>query len=260
MTDYANSGTKTGQVVWITGASMGIGCALALELATRGMTVIASARSQDKLQTLVEASQNLAGSIFSYPLDVTDQQAVNDVISAIKNDFAVIDQAVLNAGTFLPMHGSRFSAEVIRQQFDLNVFGVSYCLEALIPVMKQQSHGLLAINASLAGYRGLPKSAAYGATKAALINMAESLKLDLGKSGIDVKVINPGFVKTPLTDKNDFHMPFLVDSRQAAEAIAEGLERKGFEIRFPTLFAGIIGVLRHLPYQLYFGIVKHIKT
>ena len=157
------------------------------------------------------------------------------------------------------MSGRRFSSDIIKQQFDLNVFGVSYCLEALIPIMKEQNHGLLAINASLAGYRGLPKSAAYGATKAALINMAECLKLDLHKCGIDVKIINPGFVKTPLTDKNDFQMPFLMDSEQAARAICKGLEGKAFEIRFPAVFAGFIGLLRHLPYKLYFGLVSRVK-
>ncbi|AMO57747.1 oxidoreductase [Endozoicomonas montiporae] len=251
--------TTKKNVIWITGASMGIGRALALELASRGHTVIASARSEDKLTTLVEESASLPGSIHAYPLDVTHQQAVNDAVAAIQKDFSTIDQAILNAGTFLPMQGNRFKADVIKQQFDLNVFGVSYCLEALIPVMKQQKQGLLAINASLAGYRGLPKSAAYGATKAALINMAECLKLDLDREGIDVKVINPGFVKTPLTDKNDFHMPFLVDSEQAARVISDGLARSRFEIRFPTLFAGLLGLLKHLPYRCYFALVKRAK-
>ena len=209
--------TTKSNVIWITGASMGIGKALALELADQGHTVIVSARSRDKLSALVEESHPLPGAIHAYPLDVTCQQSVNDVVTAIQNDFSTIDQAVLNAGTFLPMPGSRFSADVIKQQFDLNVFGVSYCLEALIPVMKQQKRGLIAINASLAGYRGLPKSAAYGATKAALINMAECLKLDLDPYGLDVKVINPGFVKTPLTDKNDFTMPFLMESKTGCQ-------------------------------------------
>lgn len=238
---------------------MGIGKALALELANRGHTVIASARSRDKLSVLVEESRPLSGAIHAYPLDVTCQQAVNDVVIAIQNDFPTIDQAVLNAGTFLPMPGSRFRADVIKQQFDLNVFGVSYCLEALIPIMKQQKHGVLAINASLAGYRGLPKSAAYGATKAALINMAECLKLDLDPYGIDVKVINPGFVKTPLTDKNDFTMPFLMESEQAARIISNGLASNKFEIRFPAVFAGIMGFLRRLPYRCYFALVKRVR-
>ena len=251
--------TTKSNVIWITGASMGIGKALALELANQGHTVIASARSRDKLSALVEESRPLPGAIHAYPLDVTCQQSVNDVVTAIQNDFSTIDQAVLNAGTFLPMPGSRFSADVIKQQFDLNVFGVSYCLEALIPVMKQQKRGLLAINASLAGYRGLPKSAAYGATKAALINMAECLKLDLDPYGLDVKVINPGFVKTPLTDKNDFTMPFLMESEQAARIISNGLVSRKFEIRFPTVFAGTMGFLRRLPYRCYFALVKRVR-
>ena len=246
-------------IIWITGASKGIGKALALELAHRGHTVIASARSQDKLTALVQESGPLPGTIHAYPLDVTCQQSVHDVVADILNNFSTIDQAVLNAGTFFAMSGSRFQANVIKQQFDLNVFGVSHCLEALIPVMKQQKHGLLAINASLAGYRGLPKSAAYGASKAALINMAECLKLDLDPYSIDVKIINPGFVKTPLTDKNDFHMPFLIDSEQAARAISKGLISRKFEIRFPSVFAGIMAFLKHLPYRCYFALVRQIK-
>ena len=224
------------KIVWITGASQGIGRALALEMAANGAFVIASARSQEKLESLVEEAEHLPGTIASYPVDVTDEPAVHDTIVAIHRDFGRIDQAVLNAGTFIPMNGAHFKAQVMKEQLDLNVMGVSYCLEKLIPIMLDQGQGTIAINSSLAGYRGLSGSAAYGATKAALINMAEALKLDLTDTGLDIKIINPGFVKTPLTDKNQFPMPFLMDVDKAARAIRKGLQRKAFEIRFPTVF------------------------
>lgn len=245
-------------VAWITGASQGIGRALALAMAEQGITVAVSARSQDNLSTLVEDARQLPGTVVAYPLDVTDQQAVNQTVERIIRELGQIDQAILNAGTFIPMPASRFRARVIHEQMTLNVMGVCYCLEPLITAMQAKGRGLIAINASLAGYRGLPKSSAYGATKAALINMAESMYLDLRSSGIDIKIINPGFVKTPLTDKNRFSMPFLMAVDDAAKAILRGLRSNRFEIRFPFLFAGIIGLLRILPYRLYFWLIRRL--
>ena len=244
--------------VWITGASQGIGRALALEMVNHGMTVIASARNRNNLESLRNEAAGSLGQLEIYPLDVTDSSAVAECINSIVDKFGRIDQAVLNAGTYIPMDGKDFSASVVQQQVDLNLMGVCYCIEPLIPVMKHQKQGVIAINASLSGYRGLPQAGAYGASKAALINMAESLHLDLLSTGIDVKIINPGFVKTPLTDKNTFPMPFLISSRKAAQIITAGMNRRGFEIRFPLLFSWLLRLLQIIPYSLYFKLVKRI--
>ena len=246
-------------VAWVTGASQGIGRALALEMAAHGISVIASARNRQKLDSLVAEANGLSGDIRAYPLDVTDGQAVYSVIDSLHKEFGKIDLAVLNAGTFIPMQGRYFRAGVVKDQMELNVMGVSYCLEKLIPIMVDQGQGVIAINSSLAGYRGLSGSAAYGASKAALINMAESLHLDLMGTGVDVKIINPGFVKTPLTDKNQFPMPFLMDVDRAAKVIYKGLVRKAFEIRFPFIFGSIMGLLRYFPYWLYFHLLRSLR-
>ncbi|WP_067583545.1 SDR family NAD(P)-dependent oxidoreductase [Endozoicomonas ascidiicola] len=246
-------------VVWITGASQGIGEALAVAMAKKGMTVLASARNHEHLNNLVDTSKNLVGQILAYPLDITDQSAVNGTVEKIMEDHGRIDQAILNAGTYIPIPADTFNSHDVRQQVELNIMGASYCIEALLPSMKTRGQGVIAINASLAGYRGLPKAAGYGATKAALINMAESLHSELSDQGVHFKVINPGFVKTPLTDKNTFPMPFLIGSDEAASIIIKGLASKRFEIRFPRIFAAIMGTLRHLPYVLYFPIVRKIR-
>ncbi|MGI9275492.1 MAG: SDR family NAD(P)-dependent oxidoreductase [Endozoicomonas sp.] len=245
---------KNNGLVWITGASQGIGRALAIELARRGKTVAASARNKEKLSALVQDAEQLPGKIFTFSVDVTDQAAVELTVDDIEKQLGGIDQAVLNAGTFLPMEGSEFRADVVRDHFELNVMGVCYCIEPLVQRMSERGKGLIAINGSLAGYRGLPKSSAYGASKAALINLAESLYLDLRKPGIDVKIINPGFVRTPLTDRNAFPMPFLTEAEKAASIIADGLSRKAFEIHFPVLFSSLMGFLRLLPNRFYLAL------
>ncbi len=242
-------------VAWITGASQGIGEALALLLAKQGMRVVVSARNGEKLEELHQQAKDLTGEIIPLTLDILDRLSVESAVRGIVEQYGSIDLAVLNAGNFIPMDGRVFRAETVQQHMDLNVMGTSYCLEPLIELMREQGSGQIAINASLSGYRGLPMASAYGASKAALINMAECLHLELKSSGIDVRLINPGFVKTPLTDKNTFHMPFLVSSEQAARSIAQGLKRKGFEIRFPFVFARIMGLLRVIPYRLYFFLV-----
>ncbi|WP_257295777.1 SDR family oxidoreductase [Endozoicomonas sp. YOMI1] len=243
-------------LVWITGASQGIGEAVAIALTREGMTVAASARNEERLAALARQSAELPGRIVPYPLDVTDQTAVDETVNQIIDNHGPIDQAILNAGTYIATPAAEFTSSVVRQQMELNLMGVCHCLEPLIATMKKQGKGVIAINASLAGYRGLPKAAGYGATKAALINMAESLNSELWREGIDIKVINPGFVKTPLTNKNRFPMPFLMEVDKAAEIIVKGMKGRQFEIRFPRIFAATLGLLRHLPYPLYFWLVR----
>ncbi|WOG27274.1 SDR family NAD(P)-dependent oxidoreductase [Endozoicomonas sp. 8E] len=247
------------KVIWITGASQGIGRQLALTMARQGGTVIATARSFGNLDRLQNEALDLEGIIIPLPADVTRHDEVTRVAEEIMSRFGQVDIAVLNAGTFIKTAGMDFRSTHMRQHFELNVMGVCHCLDALIPTMVNQQSGTLAINASLAGYRGLPAAAAYGASKAALINMAESLYTDLKPKGVDIKLINPGFVKTPLTDKNTFEMPFLMDVEPAAEAILRGLNGKHFEIRFPKVFGMMMGMLRILPYRAYFGVTRRLN-
>ena len=244
--------------VWITGASQGIGRSVALALAAGGVNVIASARSLDKLEQLVADSADLPGDIHLVPVDVTDYAAVLMAVDAIEASWGTLDLAFLNAGTYLPMKAAEFDCYVIQQQMDLNVMGVCHCIEPLMEVFKERGKGHIAINASLAGYRGLPSSGGYGASKAALINLAESMRVELDQRVIKVQVINPGFVKTPLTDKNTFHMPCLMDSDKAAQALIKGLQSSRFEIRFPFAFGLVMGVLKSLPFSLYSKIVRRL--
>lgn len=238
--------------VWITGASMGIGEALARRLARDGAEVVASARSAERLDAL--AAEDADG-IVAWPLDITDHAAVREAVARIEAERGPIDVAVLNAGTHRPVAAADFTAAGLRDLMEINVMGTAACLEALLPRMIARGRGRIAVVASVAGYRGLPTSAYYGATKAALINLTESLKFDLDRAGVTIQLIDPGFVKTPLTDRNEFPMPFLIGADVAADRIATGLRSSRFEIAFPRAFVAILKLLRLLPYRLYFPLV-----
>lgn len=236
-------------VVWITGASAGIGRALALRFARAGFRVAASARRADELAALAAEGE---GRIEPAPLDVTDAAATAAVVARLQP----IALAVLNAGTHDPMGAADFSTERLRRLFEINLFGVANALEAALPDMRRRRAGKVAIVASVAGYRGLPTAVAYGATKAALVNMAESLKLELEGSGVRVALVCPGFVDTPLTRKNPFPMPFLMSAEAAADRMFHGLLGDAFEITFPRRFTWGMKALRLLPYALYFPLVR----
>lgn len=239
-------------VVWITGASAGIGRALALRFARAGFRVAASARGAEALASLAAEG---GGRIEAVPLDVTDGAAVAAAIARL----GPISLAVLNAGSHSPMGAADFSVERLRRLFEVNVFGVAQGLEAVLPAMLGRRAGKVAIVASVAGYGGLPTAVAYGATKAALINMAESLKLELEGTGVSVALVCPGFVDTPLTAKNDFPMPFLMRAEDAAERMFQGLLGNAFEITFPRRFTWMLKALQLLPYALYFPIVGQTR-
>lgn len=245
-------------LVWLTGASAGIGRAVALRLAREGWRVAASARRAEALASLCTEARGLPGDIRAFPVDVTDRLAVADCVAAIECDFGRIDLAVLNAGTHEPMPADKFSAATVRRLLDINVMGVANGLEAVLPLLIARGAGRVAIVASLAGYGGLPSAAAYGASKAALINLAEALRPELLEKGVILQLINPGFVKTPLTDRNDFEMPFLISAEEAAEAILRGLRSDRFEIAFPGTFVRLMKLLRLLPYSLYFRITRRL--
>ncbi len=251
-----SAGGQGGRVVWITGASSGIGRALALNLAKRGDHVAASARDEKALQSLANEASSLSGCIHPYPLDITNAENCARTVDQVSGKFGPIALAILNAGTHHPVEAEDFAADDLAKLIGVNLLGTGNCLDPLLKRMIKAGAGHIAIVASVAGYRGLPTSIYYGASKAAQINLAEALKFDLDRLGVKLQLVNPGFVKTPLTDQNDFPMPFLMEVGEAAERIANGLESSAFEIAFPRRFAFLLKLFRLLPYRLYFPIVS----
>ncbi|MEQ8735273.1 MAG: SDR family NAD(P)-dependent oxidoreductase [Rhodospirillaceae bacterium] len=246
------------KVLWITGAGKGIGRSVALEYASHGWVVAISARTQSDLDEVVKQAEEdkASGKVYAYALDVTDHDAVKQVFKTIEADLGPVTQVIFNAGTHSPTSPSAFSVVPFRTLIEVNYMGAVNGLDAVLSTLIDRKSGHIAIVASVAGYGGLPNASAYGATKAALINMCESLKTQLDALGVTLSVINPGFVRTPLTDKNDFPMPFLMEPEAAAKAIYDGMARKKFEIAFPTPFVIILKFLQLLPYGLYFALVK----
>ena len=241
---------------WVTGASSGIGKALALKLAGEGFTVYATARSEEALAELAGQSAGLRGRIVAAPGDVTDTKAMAGIAERIDSDGNGLALAVFNAGVYLPVHGETLKVEDFDKTFAVNLSGVVNGLVPAIERMKARGRGQVAIVSSVTGYGGMPTSAAYGATKAALINMAESLKFDLDKFGVRIQVINPGFVDTPATADNAFEMPALVQPEAAARRIAQGLKSGSFEITFPRRFTYVLKALQFLPYPVYFWLMN----
>lgn len=242
---------------WITGASSGIGRELALEAARRGWRVVATARRADELQALAAACV-IPNAIIPAPADVTDEAGIAALVARIEAEHGPIARAFLNAGLYLPVTLEPFEVSKYHKSFAVNLGGVANALGALVPRMLARGGGQIAVNASVAGYSGLPTSAAYGATKAGLINMVESLKFEGDRQGILFQLVNPGFVETPATAKNPFPMPFLMKVEDAAKRIAEGMDSARFEIIFPRRFAYILKFLRILPYPLYFALAKRV--
>ncbi len=242
-------------VAWITGASTGIGRSLALALAREGYTVAATARSADKLATLCAEASGLKGSIHGFAGDVTDEAAMTALVADIEAKLGALALAVFNAGNYWPSHGHKLSAENVVKTYTINVFGFVYGLVPAVESFKKRGRGHVVVVSSVSGYGGLPLASAYGSSKAAVINMAAALKFDFDRMNIRIQVINPGFVDTPLTGKNEFAMPALMPVEKAAQRIADGLRSGGFEITFPRRFTWVLKAINLLPYGLYFPLV-----
>lgn len=245
-------------VIWITGASTGIGRATALHYLGAGHSVIACARSPTKLQRLAGEAAGLAGHLYTFTADVCDLEVLEAGYNAAIADMGEPDCAILNAGTHVPTPVAELRIDDFRTLMDVNYMGVINSLSLAHATMKARGRGQIAIVASLAGYRGLPLASAYGASKAALINLAESMREEMALEGIDLRLVNPGFVKTPLTDLNDFPMPFLMPADEAALALARGLESRRFEIFFPRKFGFVMKLLRALPPWLLFIVSRRM--
>ncbi|MBA3338668.1 MAG: SDR family NAD(P)-dependent oxidoreductase [Geodermatophilaceae bacterium] len=234
-----------GTTFWITGASGGIGAALATELHRRGGRIAISARRRERLEAVSQGRMHVE------PLDITDKAAVHTAVQAVRDALGSIDVAVLNAGTWQQVRTDEFDAESFRTTFDTNVMGTVHCIEAVLPTMLVNRSGAISGMASVAGYRGLPGSEAYGASKAALINLLESLRGSLGPRGIRVQTISPGFVKTDLTARNKFPMPFMISPDKAAAIIADGIAAEKTEIVFPLPMMLLMKTARLVPNALW---------
>ncbi len=247
--------TPADGAAWVTGASSGIGRAVALKLARQGFTVAVTARSAEALETLAGETGASRGTIVPMPGDVTDAAAMDAIVKRIEAEHGGLALVVLNAGVYTAMDGTAPSVDLFDKHFAVNLEGVTNGLVPAIAAMKPRGRGQIAIVSSVAGYVGLPQAAAYGATKAALINMAEALKFDMDRLGILVQLVCPGFVDTPATAQNPFEMPFLMKVDEAADKLVAGLATTRFEITFPRAFTYQLKLLRALPYWAYFPLV-----
>lgn len=241
----------TNKTVWIVGASSGIGAALAAELDRRGAHLVLTARRGDVLASI---NHQLGGRHRVIAADVVDAPALAAAAQAI----GPIDSAVYLAALYTPALLEDMDINAARQTVEVNLIGALNFIDAVYGPMRAQKHGQIALCGSVAGYCGLPAGQPYGATKAAVINLAQSLRVEAAVHGIDVRLINPGFVRTPLTDKNDFDMPMIMEPEAAAHALADGLCGRRFEISFPAKFTRLVRWMSWLPYPLFFKVTGHI--
>lgn len=241
------------KTVWLIGASEGIGAALAAKLAPACGHIILSARSEDKLRLL---AAQLPFNVSVVAMDVTDITTVTAAWAHIGTAGKLPDVVIYNAGTYVPMDSAHFDLANAEHMLEVNLNGALRVLSVVLPCFVKRNSGHIALVASVAGYRGLPGAIGYGASKAALIHLAENLRADLSQTGIKVQVINPGFVQTRLTALNDFAMPCIITPVKAADYIIRGLQKGSFEIHFPKRFSLILKALSLLPDRLYFWLLQ----
>ena len=241
------------KVIWITGASSGIGKAVATKFAKNGWIVAASARRENLLNELKEINEN----IYPFPLDVTDIDKCKLVASSIINQFKNIDICLFGTGMHDPKSEKKFNLEKVREIMEVNYFGTMNSINSIYDYFSEKKNGQISIISSVAGYRGLPAAGAYCASKAALTSFAESLNFDMQMKNVRVSLVSPGFIKTPMTDQNDFPMPMIKSPEFAANEIYKGLTmKKSFEIHFPKAFTYFLKFLQILPSSIYFKLVS----
>ena len=245
----------TNKVIWITGGSSGIGKSLAYKFANEGWQVAISARRENLLKEISESNEKIK----SFPLDVTDKVKCKEVFEQIKNYYGDLDVCFFSTGTWSPKEEKDIDVEQIENVFKVNFFGTINSIKAVEGHFKNKKNGIITIVSSIAGYRGLPNTTGYGPSKSALISLAESLYFDFERYNVRVCLVCPGFIKTPMTDKNDFKMPFLKTSEFAADKIYDGLiNKKQFEIHFPKELTLTLKFFKLLPSKIYFYLVKKL--
>ncbi len=239
--------------IWITGASSGIGRALAIKFANEGWKVAASARRENLLKELNKENEN----IHSFPLDVTNIDQCKTVFKSIIEKFNNIEISVFGTGIHDPKSEKKFNLDKIRKIMEVNYFGTMNSINAVYDYYNNKKSGQISIISSVAGYRGLPAAGAYCASKSALTSFTETLRFEMKRKNVRVSLISPGFIKTPMTDQNDFPMPMIKSPEFAAEQIYLGLiKKKGFEIHFPKTFTFFLKFLRILPNSIYFKMIE----
>ena len=244
---------KDKKVIWITGASSGIGRALAIKFANKGWIVAASARRENLLQELNKINKN----IYSFPLDVTNIDECKKVFKDIIEKFNDVEISIFGTGIHDPKSEKEFNLEKIRKIMEVNYFGTMNSINSVYSFYNDKKSGQISIISSVAGYRGLPAAGGYCASKSALTSFAESLHFEMKRKNVRVSLVSPGFIKTPMTDQNDFPMPMIKSPEFAAEQIYTGLvNKKSFEIHFPKTFTYFLKFLRILPNSIYFKIVE----
>ena len=242
------------KTIWITGGSTGIGKALAIKFAAEGWNVAVSARRAELLNELTLVNKN----IHSFPLDVTDIKQCKEVFKNITNKFDNINICIFGTGIHDPNSEKVFNLDKIRKIMEVNFFGVMNSVNSIYKYFSEKKNGQISIISSVAGYRGLPAAGAYCASKSALTSFTESLQFDMKRKNVRVSLISPGFIKTPMTDKNEFPMPFIRSAEFAANKIFIGLTKKNnFEIHFPKIFTYMMKIIQILPNSLYFGIINY---
>ena len=241
------------KVIWITGASSGIGKALAIKFSENGWIVAASARRENLLKEL----QNINKNIYPYPLDVTDIKKCKLTAKSIIDNLNGIDICVFGTGMHDPKSEKQFNLDKIREIMEVNYFGTMNSINSIYDYFSEKKNGQISIISSVAGYRGLPAAGAYCASKAALTSFAESLNFDMLTKNVRVSLVSPGFIKTPMTDQNDFPMPMIKSPEFAANEIYKGLtNKKSFEIHFPKAFTYLMKFLQILPNSIYFKLLS----
>ena len=241
------------KVIWITGGGTGIGKAVAIKFASQGWNVAISGRRENVLKEV----EDINPSIKSFPLDVNDKGKCFEIMKNIKEEFGDIDICFFSTGTWDPKKEREIDVGQIEKVFKVNFFGTLNCIKSVEDHFRNRKNGIITIVSSIAGYKGLPNSTGYGPSKAALNNLAESLYFDFGRYNVRVCLVSPGFIKTPMTDKNDFKMPFLKTPEYSADKIYNGLINSNkFEIHFPKSLTLILKFFKIIPDRLYFYLVK----
>lgn len=245
--------------IWIIGASSGIGEELYLQLAAAGANLIISARNEERLKEIIGENKNHFTNSFSLGMDIIDENSITNAVQKIQEKWQKIDLIIFCAGVYEPMSVDNFDLAKAKNILEINFVGFLNFFDKILPLIKTNKINHLAIISSVASYFGMNNSICYGASKAGLSNLVESLYLELKKYGVKVQLINPGFVKTRLTAQNKFKMPFIIEPSQAAQIIIDNLSKNKFEIFFPKIFVWVMKFIRFLPYQIQMKILSKVK-